>query len=77
MPDFSWPEFAVAVVVLLVFAAILLAPLLSNYSEYRRRRAPYDGFKGHSGPMRILMVVVGIVGFFGWLFMTFAMNFSS
>lgn len=76
MPDFSWSEFLIAAVVLLVFAAFLLAPLLDNYSEYRQRRAPYDGFKGHSKAMRILMVIVSILGFVGWLFMTFAMNFS-
>lgn len=76
MPDFSWPEFAVAVGVLLVLSAALLAPLLGNYSEYRRRRAPYTGFKGHSKPMRIIMFVVGILGLIAWLFMTYAMNFS-
>jgi len=69
VPEVSWFEVLVAVVVLLVFAAILLAPLLDNYSEYRKRRAPYDGFKRHSRPMRVLMVMVAVLGGIGWLFM--------
>ncbi|MBO6893076.1 MAG: hypothetical protein JJ866_14130 [Roseibium sp.] len=48
--------------------ALMIAIPLLRYSEYRDRRARYDGFKGHSLPMKILMIFIGILAIPALLF---------
>lgn len=77
MPELSWSEVAIAGVALLFVLSLLLAPILVNYMDYRRRRAPYDGFKEHSGPMRVVMMIVAVFALFGGLFLTCLEMFTS
>lgn len=78
MPEFSLLEVIItAIVVAVILATFLLSDLLELYSDHRERRAPYDGFKGHSSPMRIFMIFVGILAFVGAVFMIFVGIFST